>query len=321
MPISVPGPPPSPSHVAQPRAFLPPGLPRFLIVTPTFSHRSAGVRALFRLCHHLNRSGYPAAVIPRPGHPIVDYPRWDVFGYQGPIDDAVVIYPEIVSGNPYQAERVVRWVLNDPGLLGGDTRYAETEVVFAYDPQKLGVVNSAVSRPIGPRRVLWVGVVDPDIIYPDPTVIKDIDCSFENKGRHLRSQFPLAPSLNVNRLEELTPDGRSLGDVLRRTRTLYSYDHYSNVLREAAICGCQVRAIDRNGVWHDPEHCNCPLNCLWAPEFRKTYRAQFHDSSVVKGFVAQLPPSWSLPAPSRLWRLWLLLSQRGRQGVSRLKTP
>ncbi len=167
--------------------------PVFLIVAPNFSHRSAGIRALYRLCHHLNRSGYPSAVVPFPGHQIVDYPPWDVFGYNGKIGNAVVIYPEVVSGNPYKANRVVRWVMNDPGLLGGDTRYADEEIVFAYDPQKLHRINQAINRPIGDQRVLWVGVVDPDIIYPDPTVVKDIDCSFGYKGHHLKLQFPLNP--------------------------------------------------------------------------------------------------------------------------------
>ena len=35
----------------------------------------------------------------------------------------------------------------------------------------------------------------------------------------------------------------SLGDVLRRTRTLYSYDHKSTILKEAVICGCRVLVV------------------------------------------------------------------------------
>ena len=29
-------------------------------------------------------------------------------------------YPEVVSGNPVMAKRVIRYVCNVPGLLGGD---------------------------------------------------------------------------------------------------------------------------------------------------------------------------------------------------------
>jgi len=283
--------------------YLRKGQPRFLIVTPSFTHRSAGVRALFRLCHHLNCIGYPSAVIPMPGNSINNYSPWYVFGYKEEIDDAVVIYPEIISGNPYKAKNVVRWVLNDPGLLGGDKYYTDNEIVFVYDPQKINVVNAAIKTPIGLERVLWVGVVDPSIIYPDSKVEKDFDCSFCNKGYALSIQFPLDPSLGVKRLEDITPDAVSLGNVLRKTRTLYSYDHYSNILREAAICGCDVRVINSKGVWHDPEHCDCKLNTVWWPNFRQTFKSQFYDSSVVLNFLSQLPSSWTIRQKPSKWRL------------------
>ncbi|MEI7705657.1 MAG: hypothetical protein WCK73_13785 [Deltaproteobacteria bacterium] len=323
----------------------------FLIVAPGYTHRSAGVRALYRLCHHLNRAGYPAAVVNWPGRSARDVLRrslhligngasamlrggsrdrklafqelrdtgyrfarrvwrqagppdlspWDVPGYRGPLRDAVVIYPEIVSGNPLRARKVVRWVLNSPGLLGGDAFYADSEMVFAYDPQKLPAINEAVHQRIGAERVLWMGLVDPAHIYPDPTVPKVLDCSFTNKGRLLSHRFPLDPGLPIHRLEDLTPTMAALGDTLRRTRTLHSFDHYSNVLREAAISGCAVRVPDAQGIWHDPEGCDCPLNIRWTPGFRDTYAADFHDGSFVRGFIEQLETRWPIPAADSDW--------------------
>ncbi len=284
--------------------FLPEGQAQFLIVSPSFTHRSAGVRALYRLCHHLNSAGYPSAVIPIPNGSIADYSPWFVYGYEGEINNAVVIYPEIISGNPYEATNVVRWVLNEPGLLGGDKYYADNEIVFVYDPQKIEIVNTAIKTAIGSERVLWVGVVDPDIIYPDSKVEKKFDCSFFNKGYSISLQFPLDPSSGIKRIEDLTTDPVSLGNVLRQTRTLYSYDHYSNILREAAICGCEVRVIDSKGVWHNPEHCDCKLNIVWAPDFRQNYKSQFQNSSIVYPFISQLPKSWRIHR--RTWFSYLM---------------
>ena len=279
------------------------GKPMFLIIAPAYTHRSAGVRALYRLCHHLNCSGYPSAVIPMPGNFIGNYSPWYVFGYKGKISNEIVIHPEIVSGNPYKANRVVRWVLNNPGLLGGDTRYADSEIVFVYDPQKIPVVNKAIKNPIGPERVLWVGVIDPEIIYPDPGVEKSINCSFSHKGDALCKQYPLDPSHGVKRIEDITPDESSLGNVLRQTRILYSYDHYSNLLREAAICGCDVRVIDEKGVWHNPEQCNCALNIVWSPNFRETYKTQFYDNTIVDSLIGQLPKDWVNYRKKWYWHL------------------
>lgn len=269
--------------------------PVFLIVAPAFTHRSAGIRALYRLCHHLNQAGYPAAILPtRRKTLLTDLPPWNVHFHLGPIGDAVVIQPEIVAGNPFKARKLVRWVLNDPGLLGGEKRFGKNEVVFVYDPAKLPVVNTVLPEPIGIERVLWVGVVDPAIIYPDADTAKIMDCYYVGKGYALQAAFPMSSRPDLRQLEELTSTASDLGNVLRKTRTLYSYDHYSNVLREAVFCGCEVRTMDSAGRWHDPRYCACPLNIRWQPDLTATYAAQFHDHRIVAPFIAALPAEWGL---------------------------
>jgi ABC-type polysaccharide/polyol phosphate export permease len=259
--------------------------PDFLIWAPPFTHRSSGVRALYRLCHHLNTRGHPSAMVGPPGD---THPAWLCPRHEGEVGDSVVVYPEIVPGNPLGAKTVVRWCLNNPGLLGGDTAYADEEIVFVYDPQRLEEINrTAVSKPLGPKRILWTGLVDPGVIHPDPSVPKTIDCVFTYKGRALRERFPW-PDASTPDLEDLTPDFQALGDTLRRTRTLYSYDHYSNVLREAAICGCEVRVIGEDGVWHDPRTCGCARNVIWHPDLLSVYADHFNDSGFVEGFVREV---------------------------------
>lgn len=271
----------------------------FLIWAPPYTHTSSGIRALYRLCHHLNVCGYPSAVFAEPGWPL---PDWNCFLHDGPVGDSILVYPEIVSGNPCGAGRVVRWALNTPGLLGGDSTYPDDEMVFLYDPQKLPDVQRAVSEPIGAERVLWMGLVDPAHIYPDPSVPKTLDCSFIYKGERLSERIPLPEGLEIQRLESLTPSMAALGDTLRRTRTLYSYDHYSNVLREAVICGCEVRVVDQHGTWHDPRTCDCALNIIWDPDLLATYAEKFHSNAFVAGFIRELRRRWDVPPPNPWWR-------------------
>lgn len=223
--------------------------------------------------------------------PSRDPPPWLCPLHDGPVGGSIVIYPEVVSGNPLGAKRVIRWVLNDPGFLGGDAFYSDEEMVFVYDPQKLPIVNRSISRAIGLERVLWTGLVDPSIIYPDASVAKTIECSFTHKGRALSRRFPL-PHADILRLEKLTPSFRDLGDTLRRTRILYSYDHYSNVLREAVICGCDVQVISEDGVWHDPRTCSCSLNIIWRPDLLSTYAEQFNSSEFVIPFINTVEARW-----------------------------
>ncbi|MCK0209150.1 hypothetical protein MWN33_14030 [Starkeya koreensis] len=278
--------------------------PVFLIWAPPYATTSSGIRALYRLCHHLNEAGYPSAMVARR---IKRLPKWNIPFHRGGVGDSIVIYPEIVPGNPLAAEKVVRWALNDPGLLGGETTYADEEMVFVYDPQRLEAVSRAVKEPLGPRRVLWMGLIDPDVIYPDPSVPKTIDCSFIYKGRALSERFPLPEGIAIEALEDRTPNMAALGDTLRRTRTLYSYDHYSNVLREAAISGCELRVIGEDGVWHDPRGCSCPKNIWWYDDLLGSYARRYSDSAFTHDFVREVRTRWSVPQaapPGKLRRFW-----------------
>jgi len=272
--------------------------PIFLIQTPNYAHTSAGIRALYRLGHHLNAAGYRTAMVAM-SEPLVTASGWCTPIHSGPVEDSIVIYPEIVPGNPLQADRVVRWCLNNPGLLGGDSFYADEEMVFVFNPTRLGLVSKAVSKPLGPRRVLNVALIDPTCIYPDPNVEKTIDCCFTYKGAALRARSPLPFESQLVHLEDVTPTMQALGDVLRRTRTLYSYDHASTVLKEAAICGCRVLVVHEDGRLLDPETCGCAYNVYWQDGFRENYARRFDDSSFVEDFVRELRTRWRIPPPVR----------------------
>jgi len=277
--------------------------PVFLIVAPEYSHRSAGIRALYRLCHHLNSAGYPAAMAPIPGQTIRTLPEWNTPLHTGRAKKSIVIYPEIVSGNPLGARRVVRWALNNPGLLAGDKTYADDEMVFVFNPDRLGIVNQAVRTPIGPERILNIGLIDPEHIYPDRQTPKTLDCVYSKKGDARRSKFRLPNEDELSHIEAMTPSMASLGDVLRRTRTLYSYNHASNILKEAVICGCRVLVVDANGRWHDPETCDCAYNIYWEAGFRRNYARRFRDHSFVHAFVGELEKRWKIPRPAWRFRL------------------
>jgi hypothetical protein len=272
--------------------------PVFLIVAPSYTHKSGGIRALYRLCHHLNSAGYPAAMTPM-FERIDNVPDWLTPVHTGTVADSIVIYPEVVSGNPLKADKVVRWTLNNPGLLGGDSFYPDEEMVFTFNLARLPVVNKAVNKPLGPSRVLTVALIDPAYIYPDANVEKTLDCCFTHKGAALRARSPLPFESRLQHLEEITPSMEALGEALRRTRTLYSYDHASTVLKEAAVCGCRILVVHDDGQLLDPETCGCAHNVFWNEGFREDYARKFHDSSFIDAFVRELQTRWTMPPARR----------------------
>jgi hypothetical protein len=271
--------------------------PTFLVAAPPYGHKSAGVRALYRLCHHLNAAGYSAAMAPLLGA-TEPPPGWLAPVHGGAAGDGIVVYPEIVPGNPLRARKVVRWALNNPGLLGGDARYPDSEMVFVFNPERLALASRAVSRPLGRGRVLRPALIDPDHIYPRHDIPKTIDCLYVGRAQALRALHPLPDEGRLQSVEAATPTLASLGDLLRRTRTLYAYDHASTILKEAKICGCTVRVVGEDGRLHDPETCACAYNIYWQDDFRRTYARAFHDSSFVYAFVAELRTRWPVPGPA-----------------------
>lgn len=92
--------------------------PVFYIACPNYTELSSGVRCLYILSHHLNRLGYRAFVTGAgaPAHllaPRIGLPLIKVNRAQG-LDD-IVVYPEVVAGNPLEGRKVVRYLLNKPG--------------------------------------------------------------------------------------------------------------------------------------------------------------------------------------------------------------
>ena len=199
----------------------------YLLYQNPYRHNSAGVRALHRLVHELNVRGiaaYAAGGNPAWNEP----PPWR---YTGPSVEPIVIYPEIVSGNPLNAGRVVRWVLNTPGYLGGDKAYSPNERVFTWS-------KKFVDAPL-----LTVDVTEHDLFNTDGVTRRDIDCFYVNKGP-LRGAFKDAKTDGMTEItHDFPPTREGLAALLKRTRTLYTYDDCTSLANEALDCGCEVMLL------------------------------------------------------------------------------
>jgi hypothetical protein len=93
----------------------------YYIDAPAYRRTSAGIRVMHLLCHALNSIGEEAYVYPTETNPTLNTPlvtpeisaRHKAAGRE-----PIVVYPEVVPGNPRKAASVVRYVLNRAGLLG-----------------------------------------------------------------------------------------------------------------------------------------------------------------------------------------------------------
>ena len=196
---------------------------------------SAGVRMLFALRDELRRRGFRARVYNwrhlQDGTP-TDIRVEEITARMREGD--VVVYPELVRGNPLGFRHVVRWVLNVPGKLGGDAAFDAGESVFVWHPRYLA--GYPILRP---------DTIDHSLFYRQEGVVRDAVCTFVYKRGKFRSipedegAFQITKSWPARREE--------LAALLRRTARLYSYDDNSAILEEAVACGAEVKIVTEDG--------------------------------------------------------------------------
>ncbi|GGW58857.1 WavQ [Alishewanella tabrizica] len=134
---------------------------KFLIFTPSYDEKSGGVVVLHKLCHVLNELGYSSYLFPYAYtyeinrfnffKNVFNFLKWSVFTsikgfktnsnfktpvYKGSIDnldDFIVVYPEVVFGNPLRAKNVVRWLLHQPGFHEKRFYFSSGELIFKFN--------------------------------------------------------------------------------------------------------------------------------------------------------------------------------------------
>lgn len=229
--------------VSDPNRF-PPGRSPYYIVTPRFIRTSAGIKALHILCHCLNRVGQEAFLFIHPVWPAASATNpdlltplltpADVARHQASGVSPIVVYPETVAGNPLGARTILRYVLNFPGLLGGNNRYPPEEIVFGYS-QVLATIGGA------PGQVLFIPASDATIFTPPAEGSErrgSCFCAMKYRQVHGGKLLPVtADSVEITRDLPDSPDPAAIAELFRRSEVLYAYENTALAI-EAALCLC-----------------------------------------------------------------------------------
>ena len=203
---------------------------RFVVWAPPFDWRSGGNIALHKLATLIAARGVPVAVYEesagawlRPGLPPLPGLGVD----EGVTAADVVVYPEIARGNPLGAARVARWLLNAPGVLGGDTAFDPAEKLFAYAPQ-FAVPGARPLTVVEPREDLYH--------KPHPNKLRiDRGCFVVRKG-------PTPVDSHLTRGADRIPEGAPpevFARFFQTYRSFHSFDPSTFLSLAAAMCGCR----------------------------------------------------------------------------------
>lgn len=204
---------------------------KYIIFAAT-NGKSAGQRVLYQLREKLEDSGFDAKILCY-GKPIGDKSIFvhDIKDYDK--DKDIVVYPEIIEGNPLKFRNVVRYILQDPEFWGMSKEYDNRELIFTFD-------NSFYKN----VPVLKFDTIDRSLFY-DAHLPKDVNCYFVYKKGKFREVPEIEGWTEINMH---WPEKREdLANLLQRTENLYSFDSCSVLVDEAVLCGAKVKIITPDG--------------------------------------------------------------------------
>lgn len=154
------------------------------------------------------------------------------------LEGAIVLYPEVVDGNPLQAERVVRWFLHRPGFHTGKVGFGAKELHFFY--QKAFDFKFEGAQSGGE---LFLVKIFTDIYKNEGKENRSGRCYILKKGANRVAGMDLSDGVVIDDLEH-----RDIAKIFNRVEYCISYDPYTLYSFYAAMCGCKSIIVPLEGL-------------------------------------------------------------------------
>jgi hypothetical protein len=145
-------------------------------------------------------------------------------------DNTIVIYPEIISGNPLGAKNVVRWILLELGIempIDHYKNWGSNDLVYHWETT-------------GSNKHDFKQLTCPffnNIFKRNSSIDKTETCYLIKKGPliHKNGIHYMHPSDSIN-IENLSL--AEISDVFNKCKYFYAYDPNTAYILYAAVCGC-----------------------------------------------------------------------------------
>ncbi|MYN46060.1 WavQ [Pseudoduganella sp. FT93W] len=246
---------------------------KFIIFSAAYNEKSGGAIVTHRLCHLLNEAGREAYLMPLfysheatilnigevaariqmetqnllrasfPTNPHFNTPvyRDNLHALRGN-NDYIVIYPEIISGNPLGARNVVRWFLHDPGYHTGHVAYSPGELYFRHSAatKEFHMTGSRMSP-----HLLHLGYFPFELYNMEHVASERHGTAYMFRdGRERPIVHDLTDSIRLTR--DLSH--AQVAEIFKRIKTFICYDSRTLYSELAVLCGCESVVIPEDGV-------------------------------------------------------------------------
>lgn len=218
---------------------------KYVVYAASFDPNSGGAIFMHELVHALNELGecallWPMAPVFRPGlmtrlkHRILPPVFLRDPSLNTPLatkadlgESTVVVYPELVRGNPLGAKNVVRWLLYKPGV-NHPFEFTEGEMFFrVFEKADMPELTGGA-----PDLFLWK--VNGSYKNEQRPGRKSA-CYVVRKG-YRKPRIPETEDPEAINIKGMSHD--QINDVFNRCEVFYSYDEATMYSQFASICGC-----------------------------------------------------------------------------------
>jgi hypothetical protein len=155
-------------------------------------------------------------------------------------DDVITIYPEVISGNPFNAKNVVRYVLYYPGWHAGDKQYSDDELIITYNNEYVKDTkydNAFVLTVLNPKlNIMKNNDKKRNKIGLLVRKCKDFKYKMNllNEYKHLLKLPVISIDDEINKCNDL----RDLSKIYNTITLFISFDPHTYHSTMAALCGC-----------------------------------------------------------------------------------
>ena len=188
------------------------------IWSPPFQELSGGIRVLYGLKAWLETHGQIVEINGKPDK------------------NKIAIYPEIVVGNPFKSDNIVRYILQKPGLMttrgipGPTTFPGEKVFVFSELYNTVGVDKN---------HIMFLPILNLQL-FKDKKQPRKGKCLFMRRKGNIPTQ---EWSTLFEITDKLIKDQQALADYLNTVEVMYSYGPIGAMNDLARLCGCRVVLI------------------------------------------------------------------------------
>src|SRR4030042_5616162 len=202
----------------------------YSIFTPPFEVTSGGVRVMYGLYGWLLAKGQIVYLNSQFNH-----------------SDCVGIYPEIQYGNPAEAFTVVRYILNEAGVVPaiysdgtvkeGPVKFNDTDILY-YFSRLFGETDE--------KHYMFLPILNMHL-FKDQKKRRKKCCNYFGKGikeRGVKSgKITIHPENALSITREIAQDQQALADFLNECEVMYCYDPISAMHEIARLCGVRIIQI------------------------------------------------------------------------------